>query len=700
MEDRRMATRQIKAENTSMVFGRGPDITDKEDLVKKTIPDPDNPGGTLEKIREYLVTSWEHDEDSDLLENQALSPGRAGVSDEINYLWGAGPFSVQVPSEDGYLDLIQALLNDPNPVSTPIPPKPLVPAEPEKNLSDIIAADYFTDTAAATVTVVHEKELKDTTVDVVDSQNLSGAGDKTIAKGDLSEYAEALTLTVTPSGSATLTSTSTPGTVVITYTTEAGQTRMFTLSFANAVKTDAQTRDLPAGATITRVRTTGWSAGTFDITTAVSDKKIAYKLSGYEKALTLTVTPKESPTLTNTGTAGTVVITYTDAAGETQSLVLSFEDSAKTTAQEPTLPAGATITRIQATGWKTGKFDITTMLPGNIARNPDPDRPGRLQVKYSGSLTGHKMLIKGVRRVGLASTDTLPLREEIDLGADESTEKYFHKINSVVVKDANGAIVAAPTGTVEISAVPGGFETKLKVVNDDPEGLTFEADVGGEPRVVNRGIFIGGNIEIGDTIGATFEMLSNRVDKRQTIEERDEPQFMSMMAQDREDGTNLFERVTSRFYSGHGRFLELDGDAVICNSIGLNVEHNYDFVQGKIPGMFRRDTDATARRLTTASVNTNYESGSAEEDVFVRWDEKYRNREKVNVRVGTYQWLGDGRQLSVTYRMRNCDIQSPVRVPATGPGVVPVDVELKALPLPGQVDGEIEVIIVSDDQWV
>ena len=54
-----------------MVFGRGPDITDRNELVKKA-------NG---KIREYLVTSWEHDEDSDLFENQALSPGRAGVSD-------------------------------------------------------------------------------------------------------------------------------------------------------------------------------------------------------------------------------------------------------------------------------------------------------------------------------------------------------------------------------------------------------------------------------------------------------------------------------------------------------------------------------------------------------------------------------------------------------------------------------------------
>ena len=588
-----MATRQIKAENTSMVFGRGPDITDRKELVKKA-------NG---KIREYLVTSWEHDEDSDLLENQALSPGRAGVSDEINFLWGSGPFSVQVPSEDGYVDLVQALLNDPSPVSVAIPSKTLVAAGTD--LETIAAAAYFSAT-------------DDATVKVVDDQDLSGSGN--------------------------------------------------------------------------------------------ANKTITDNLRAYPDELTLTVTPSSAATLTASTTPGTIVITYTDADGETQTITLSFEDSAKTTAQMAALPAGATITRVRATGWGAGKFDITTEIAGNIVRNPEPDRPGQLRVKYTGGdLEDHTLLIRGVRRVGLASTDTLPMREEIDLGTDVLTGKYFHRINKVELKDAAGKVVDVSTltgnHTIEILAEPGGYETTLKAVNDDPEGLMFEADVGGEPRVVNRGIVIGGNIEVGDTIGATYNMLSNRVDKRQTIEERDEPQFKSMMAKDREDhpddlDARDFERVTSRFYSGHGRFLELDGEAVICNSVGVNVEHNYDFVQGKVPGMFRRDTDATARRLTTASVNTNYESGSAEEDTFIRWDEKYRNREKVNARVGTYQWLGSGRQLSVTYKMKNCDIQSPVRVPATGPGVVPVDVELKALPLEGQTDGEIEVTIISDDQWV
>lgn len=585
-----MANRQIKAENTSMVFGRGFDTLTEAERKDKTNLVKTEDG----KIREYLVTSWDHDEDSDLIENQALSPGRGGVPDEINYLWGSGPFSVQVPSENGYLDLIQPLLNDPNPVSVEVPKKPLVAAGTD--LAKIDDANYFTDTT-------------DTDIEVVDDQDLAD-GSKTVSN-DLAHYEDGLELEITPDGDAAM---------------------------SNA--------------------------------------------------------------------EATITITYTDAENDPQTIALVIATGDARKKQTAQLPAGARVTGVVTSGgWNAGKFSITASIPLNVVRNPETNRPGRLRVKYTGELSDHKLLIRGLRRVGLASSDTLPLREEIKLSSDVVTENYFHKINRMIVKDANGNEFTTPKGTVEITAEPDGYETKLKAVNDDPDGLFFEADIGGEPRVVTRGVFISGNIEIGDTIGATFQMLSNRVDKRVTLENRDEEQFKSTMQQDREDHpkdleARAFERVTERFYSGHGRFLEIDGEAVICNTITLGITHNYDFVPGKVPGMFRRDTDANARRLTTVSVNTNYESGSEEEDTFIRWQEKYRNREKVDVRVVTYQWLGNGRQIAVIYRMRSCDIQSPVRVPANSPGVVPVTVDLKALPLEGQVDGEIEVTIISDDKWI
>ena len=681
-----------QAERTSFIMARetestGSPVTDRTQVVKSP-PGGKNPG----KYRRYVITAWNHDENSEKQSSDSLRAGRADVFGEDGFLWGDGNVEIEIPSEEGFLDIIQGVLADPNPVSVAIPKKTLVAAK--TNLSDIVAADYFTNTTDVTVKAIDGMPLRNS-LTVVDDKNLSGGGNKAVAN-DLSTLPQELTLTVTPDGDAALTNTSTPGTIVITYTDADGESQTITLSFADGSKTVAQTVTFPECATITGIQSMGWTAGKFSITADVEDKYIALDMSDYSDELTLTVTPGNTPTLTNTSTPGTIVITYTDADGESQTITLSFADGSKAVAQMPKLPVGATISRVRSTGWSSGTFDITTPIAGNIARNPDRDRPGRLRVKYTGTLTNHKLLIRGVRRVGLASTDTLPLREEIALGSDVLTEKYFHKISKVIVKDSNGNEVDTPNGTVRILAEPGGYETTLKTVNDEFPGWTLEPEIGGEPWVVTRAVPIGAEIEVGESIGAAIDILSNRVDKRRTIEGGDEEQFTPTAVQHPDE----FPFVGRRFFSGYGRYLEINGEAVICDAAPVSVAHNYDFSQGKLPGRFRRDTEPTARRNVTSSVQTKYESGTSEEDVFVRWDERFRNNEAVSVRIVTYQWLGNGRQLAIIYEMPNCEITSPVRVPVTGPGSIDVTIELKAVPPEGQVDGELIVTIISDDQWV
>ena len=111
-----------------------------------------------------------------------------------------------------------------------------------------------------------------TDVDVVDGQNLAGAGNKTIADS-LAGYHSALTVTVTLD-TAALTDNAIPGTVDIQYTEADGSTEEENLSFANTVLTTPQTFTLPADAYISRVRTTGFGSGTFDITVSVATKLV------------------------------------------------------------------------------------------------------------------------------------------------------------------------------------------------------------------------------------------------------------------------------------------------------------------------------------------------------------------------------------------------------------------------------------------
>ena len=574
-----MATERRQAEKTSFVFGRedentGSPITKRSEIVK----------------RRYVVTSWNHDENSEKEQSDALRAGRADVFGEDGFLWGDGDIEIEIPSESGFLDIIQGVLGDPTPVSVAVPDKTLVPAKTD--VSAIVAADYFSDTA-------------DVTVKVIDAQKITDADAKTIAEN----------------------------------------------------------------------------------------------LSAYPEELTLTVTPDSDADLTSASTDGTIDITYVDAEGESQTITLTFADASKTTAQMTKLPAGATVTEVESTGWDAGTFDITTAIAGNIVRNPEPDRPGQLRFEFSEANAGGQVIVRGVRKVGLASSDTLPMREVLKLSEtgsetmDVALEKYFHRINKVEIKNKDGADFT--TGTVEITSKPGGYETTLKTVNDEFPGWSMEPEVGGEPWVVTKGVPIGAEIAIGDNIRATIDILSNRVDKRRTIEGGDEEQFQSTAAQHPSE----FPFVGRRFFSAYGKYLEINGEAVICDAAPISIAHNYDFSQGKIPGRFRRGTEPTARRNVTSSVQTKYESGTSEEDVFVRWDEKFRNNEPVSAKIVTYQWLGNGKQLAIIYEMIYCEITAPVRVAATGAGSIPITVALKAVPLDGETEGELRVKIIGDDRW-
>lgn len=105
----------------------------------------------------------------------------------------------------------------------------------------------------------------DASVTVVNGQNLNDSDGLTIAN-NLEEGQDPSKLKVTPSSSAALTNTATPGTVTIRGTNAEGADIESTLSFANSVKTTAQTTT-ESFQTVTEVTTTGWNAGTVTIAT-------------------------------------------------------------------------------------------------------------------------------------------------------------------------------------------------------------------------------------------------------------------------------------------------------------------------------------------------------------------------------------------------------------------------------------------------
>ena len=123
----------------------------------------------------------------------------------------------------------------------------------------LLDADFFANTDTVDVIVVAGADIDSSSITVAD---------------DLGGYNKAHTLTVSPSEDADLTSSGTPATIVIAYNQD-GEAKSGTLSFADSVKTTAQTFDLPANSKVTSVATTGWtSAGKLDITAPIASNLV------------------------------------------------------------------------------------------------------------------------------------------------------------------------------------------------------------------------------------------------------------------------------------------------------------------------------------------------------------------------------------------------------------------------------------------
>ena len=171
-------------------------------------------------------------------------------------------------------------------------------------------------------------------MDVINAQALSGDEPKTIAD-DLSEFGLAFTITVTPDATADLADTAVPGEIIIKSLDAFGELQTVTLTFADGVKTDAQT-PTEQFTEITEVTGTGWSAGNFSITVEI------------EGDITLGAGVE----------AASVRVEGIDNWDREIGQTLYWDEDEKETPQ--TLdPYFKEVTNVISSGWAGGDFDIT-----------------------------------------------------------------------------------------------------------------------------------------------------------------------------------------------------------------------------------------------------------------------------------------------------------------------------------------------------
>ena len=462
---------------------------------------------------------------------------------------------------------------------------------------------------------------------------------------------------------------------------------------------------VPAATDITTVAAATFFSATTDITITPVDGvaidtagSIAFTddLASYEDSVELTVTPGGTPTLTDPAVDASIDITYRDNEGNEDTIELVFTDSDKTTAQMATIPANSRITDIEVDGWSAGDVDVTATIAANLVRQPAPNQPGRINIVLSAPIANGKIIIKGKRRVGLGSDQTLQQNETIQLdatGTDFTTDKFFHRIDSIRFEDDAGAVVT--TGSVTIYSQPDTYETVIELSDDIHAGLTAEAELAEIPRRYKKLRVQSGTINVGTPNNMSLTFLGERVDDERTIEGGDEQQFVAT----RKQHPNDFPFVDRAFFPSWGGYIEIDDTALIFDSTTINVDQGLEFSGGKTASRFQTDVQ-TLTRIITSTISTYFYTGTAAGDVYTNWQEKFRDGEFSKVKVVIYAWPAKGRQYEMTFIMENVLVTAPVPLNITERGRVSRDISVQSYTSEGvATPDDIKVILVSTDQW-
>lgn len=550
--------------------------------------------------RTYVATSFTVDENGEKAASDSLRAGFSDVFGELNGLWADGGITMEMPEGEGLLPIMQALLGDTAPVSTPLPEKRLVTAQAGTTFTTAASTTFFADTAVAAVTVL-----------------------------------------------------------------------------AGGVLTSGTSFELGNDAS-------------FATATSLRDD-----LNSYSEAQTLTLTASAAP-----DTATTIVINYNED-GEDKSESIAF--SATDTSGTFTLPANSRIVNVGYTlaHWTSSQtLGIATgaTIANNLARRPDFNNPGQLRFVLSAAVANGKITIKGLRKVGISSAKDWLIKDEVitldATGTEATSEVYFSQIVSIAIVDSDGDPIPAGT-TVTISSVPTGNSTVVKVQDAILPNYTIEAKVADVPRLITAAKFIGATINNEGTLNAELNVLAERSDRRRTVTSGFAEKFTTTM----DDNPTEFPEVSIGFFTGIGGYLEIDGDVVLFNSSPITIDAGgYESPDEKNGSIFRPEAERTGRRQVTCAVNARYEAGDSTSDVYIKWDNKYRDNAAVKARIVQYRWADDGRQKALIWDLPYCEITDPVRVEATAPGSVPIVVNLKATPDPTTTEtAEITLTIVNDD---
>ena len=331
--------------------------------------------------------------------------------------------------------------------------------------------------------------------------------------------------------------------------------------------------------------------------------------------------------------------------------------------------------------------------------NPYYEWPSKLQLVITGgtAATDARMVVKGKRRLGRKTFDSVGFTEVVSLGDDGGTSQVFW--NEV--------------DTVDISGITGGTAHQLNWIPDTHylEAVFRPSDVrfpgytmillkGGVPYLVLDAIPINIGISADGTgIGLTMSFLASRVEELRTVAGGLFEEKVALEAADVEYFKNVdLHRMPG--WAGAFAFgdANVEENIVKYNSLELNVNRNLGPSEGVDGSKFRTGVSPTDNRQVTFIPNTQFISGELATDTFKRWQNAFRlqQREALSFQMRSYE--SDSRQNRIDITTPNGQINESPRTEVTSPGPIERRIPFKALTTP-DVTSEIKFAIWSKDKY-
>lgn len=297
------------------------------------------------------------------------------------------------------------------------------------------------------------------------------------------------------------------------------------------------------------------------------------------------------------------------------------------------------------------------------------EHPSKVKISFAAAPVSGILTLEGFVKIGAKSTNRRYRKETITLGSVKDYESDHYYVSDgmkITVADVGTAGKADFVWDSEL------YETVLEISASDPEfaGFTVQGLVGGVPVVAKDFVPSEMTLEASST-GITLQLVgpASEVTYHRTVAGGDREVLVPDKA---------YTSVSVRRYAGWSGAFSFSGETVKATGVTINFNRNYEADDAFDADRFKTDLTAGVKRITVTPT-TRFRSGDSANDVFVRWQEVFRDQMRTALSFAMYSYERTGQRTLFRLDFPSCQLNESPQTVVSGAG--PIDQPLSFLGL-------------------